>query len=139
MMLPMRVEAAPLVQLDAKGKRDAPPGCICSHLFHFELDKRNMIGTYGVQRRTPQRNEAARKRNGSMFAAFAVLAFGAAAFAAVAAIYFTVAPALPKIRAALSGAGTTIDLPPPARRASVMRVTVRSASARPTMQWRAAA
>jgi hypothetical protein len=75
-----------------------------------------------------------------MFAAFTVLAFSAAAVAAFGAIYATVKPALPKIRAALAGTGTMVDLPPlPSRRATVMRVTVRPVSARPAMAWRAAA
>jgi hypothetical protein len=75
-----------------------------------------------------------------MFAAFTVLAFTAAAVVAFGAIYATVHPAMAKIRAALSGTGTAMELPPlPPRRVAVMRVTVRPAMARPAPAWRAAA
>ena len=78
-------------------------------------------------------------RNDTMLATAAALTFVAALIAAIATLYATVLPALPKIRAALAGTGATPVLPPlPARRASVMRVTARPAAGQ-AVRWRAAA
>jgi hypothetical protein len=68
----------------------------------------------------------------------AVLMFAGALSAAGFVLYATIAPALPKIQAALAGQGVASGLSPlPPRRASTLRVTVR-----PVVQpsyWRAAA
>ena len=73
-----------------------------------------------------------------MFTLIAILMFAGALGAAGFAIYATVAPALPKIQAALSGHGAVSSLPPlPVRRTSTLRVSVRPA-VQPTY-WRAAA
>jgi hypothetical protein len=75
-----------------------------------------------------------------MFTLVAMLMFAGALFAAGAAIYSTVMPALPNIQAALSGGARQSIVPPlpPRRDAMAIRVTVRSVSAQPTY-WRAAA
>ncbi|MDB5677151.1 hypothetical protein [Sphingomonas bacterium] len=73
-----------------------------------------------------------------MIMLIAVLTFAGALGAAGFVIYATVAPALPKIQAALAGQGTVPILPPlPMGRVSTLRVTVRPL-AQPTY-WRAAA
>ncbi|THD36578.1 MAG: hypothetical protein E7773_06075 [Sphingomonas sp.] len=73
-----------------------------------------------------------------MITLIAILTFAGALSAAGYVIYATVAPALPKIQAALAGQGGVSSLPPlPMRRVSTLRVTVRPA-AQPTY-WRAAA
>ena len=69
---------------------------------------------------------------------FAILTFAGALGAAGFVIYATVAPSLPKIQAALAGQGGQSALPPlPVRRASTLRVTIRSV-AQPSY-WRAVA
>lgn len=65
----------------------------------------------------------------------AVLMFAGALSAAGFVLYATIAPALPKIQAALAGQGVASSLPP--RRASTLRITVRPV-AQPSY-WRAAA
>lgn len=73
-----------------------------------------------------------------MITLIAILTFAGALGAAGFVIYTTVAPALPKIQAALAGhgAGSTLATLPP-RRVATLRVTVRSVT-QPTY-WRAAA
>lgn len=74
-----------------------------------------------------------------MFTLVAVLMFGGALLAAGYAVYSTIIPALPKIRAALTGNSTASALPPlPPRRVVTMRVTAQPMTAQPTY-WRAAA
>ena len=73
-----------------------------------------------------------------MFTLVAILMFAGALGAAGFAIYATVAPALPKIQAALAGQDFASSLPPlRPRRVSTLRVTVRPV-AQPTY-WRVAA
>lgn len=74
-----------------------------------------------------------------MFTLLAVLMFAGALLAAGYAVYSTIIPALPKIRAALTGKSTASVLPPlPPRRVVTMRVTAQPMAAQPTY-WRAAA
>lgn len=73
-----------------------------------------------------------------MITLIAILTFAGALSVAGFVIYTTVAPALPKIQAALTGQGSLSIIPPlPARRVATLRVTVRPV-AQPTY-WRAAA
>ena len=73
-----------------------------------------------------------------MITLIAILTFAGALSAAGFVMYATVAPALPKIQAALTGQGTASLLPQlPPRRVATLRVTVRPA-VQPTY-WRAAA
>ena len=69
-----------------------------------------------------------------------ILTFAGALAAAGLTIYATVAPALPKIVAALSGEGTASLVPPlPPRRVGAMRVTTARPVAASPIRWRAAA
>jgi hypothetical protein len=73
-----------------------------------------------------------------MFTTIAILMFAGALGAAGFVMYATIAPALPKIQAALAGRGTLPTIPSlPPRRVSTMRVTVHPV-VQPTY-WRAAA
>ena len=69
----------------------------------------------------------------------AILTFAGAFAAAAGAIWMTVAPALPKIGAALAGEGVSILPSLPPHRAVSMRVTTIRPMAGSAMQWRAAA
>lgn len=68
-----------------------------------------------------------------------ILTFAGAFVAAIATIYATVAPSMPKIRAALAGEGVAMLPPLPARRTVAMRVTTVRPVAGSALRWRAAA
>lgn len=75
-----------------------------------------------------------------MLTVVAILMFAGAMVAALGSIYATIVPAMPKVRAALSGAGVASQLPPlPPRRSPAMRVTAIRPVAFPARALRAAA
>lgn len=117
-------------------------------MFSFLLDDRNINRTYSDHPQDGNLPNRPIVDSGSapvwlkgkvaMFTLIAILMFAGALSAAGFAIYATVAPALPKIRAALTGQDFGSSIAPlPARRVSTLRVTVRP-SAQPSY-WRAAA